>query len=491
MNTFDKNFLVVLTGLIFLHLLIFLPEKSYASPVPEITANNSSESITLSPNNSLSISVSLNTGSETGQMADWWLVIQTPFGWSYYDTSEGWKPGFHVTFQGGLIDLSPVPVFNYSGLPEGFYTFYFAVDLTPDGEVTSDQLYYDSITAQVSSDSAAGPDPEYSNITWTLPAGASELRLSLPADIDDIFLGSIGGFGLHSGGHIEGLDHVWIHIKKGTPVRSWADGYVEDVRLSGMVELGEYAITIDYGQNLIGIHMEVGEPLVEKYTNVTRGQIVGYGMTFGGNDSSAEFGLIDKGRSDGVKAYYGGVYVSPFDYLNDIDKRRLVDAYKEEVLDPYREDGTKPSGWEWEPYEPYLTNSIFIHKENRISGVWYLISERWEPGYPNDILTFIEVNNPYFTGSIVYAENDVSEGSYDIKGTYEVDYEKGQVKINNTRGPDYYGIFEIDESGERAKLKIEYQEGSFPSVFTGNALTYIQRGNLTRREDAQALGVLD
>ncbi len=347
-----------------------------------------------------------------------------------------------------------------------------------------------TVTATFDYTSTAAPDPEYYDITWTLPTGASELRLSLPVDVNDIYLGSIGGYGLHAGAHIEGLDHVWIHIIKDTPVRSWADGFVEDVRLSGMVELGEYAITINYGQNLVGIHMEI-EPLVEKYTNVTRGQIIGYGMTFGGDDSSAEFSLIDMGRSDGVIAWNGGVYVSPFDYLNDDDKRMLVDAYKENVLDPYKENGVKPSGWEWEPYEPYFTNSIFIHKENRLSGVWYLISENWEPGYPNDILTFIEVDNPYFVGNVVYAEDDISEGVYDIKGTCEIDYDKGQVKIQNTRGPDYFGIFEIDESGERAELKIEYQEESFPAAFTGNALTYIQRSNLSRREDAMQLGVLD
>lgn len=114
-----------------------------------------------------------------------------------------------------------------------------------------------TVTATFNYISTAGPDEEYDDITWTLPTGSSELRLSLPVDINDIYLGSIGGYGLHSGGHIEGLDHVWIHIIKGTPVRSWADGYVEDVRLSGMVELGEYAITINYGQNLVGIHMEI------------------------------------------------------------------------------------------------------------------------------------------------------------------------------------------------------------------------------------------
>ncbi len=53
----------------------------------------------------------------------------------------------------------------------------------------------------------------------------------------------------------------------------------------------------------------------------------------------------------------------------------------------------------------------------------------------------------------------------------------------------YYGIFEIDDSSKRAKLKIEYQKGSFPTSFSDKALEYIQRINLGRRVDAYQLGV--
>lgn len=53
--------------------------------------------------------------------------------------------------------------------------------------------------------------------------GASSLRLSLPAGIDDFLFGEhggIGGYGLHAGGHIEGLDHVWIELRPVTPVKT-------------------------------------------------------------------------------------------------------------------------------------------------------------------------------------------------------------------------------------------------------------------------------
>jgi murein DD-endopeptidase MepM/ murein hydrolase activator NlpD len=191
----------------------------------------------------------------------------------------------------------------------------------------------------------ARPDPEFDNFTWTLPTGASPLRLSLPAEIEDIFYSEktgVGGFGLHAGGHIEGLDHVWIELKPGTPVRSWADGVVEDVRLSGMVDQGEYHITINYGQNLIGIHMEIETPYVKKGDRVKRGQEVGLGMSFDPEQSSAELALADLGRTDGVKYYGGkGVFVSPYDYLEDSEKKKLVEAYQKYVIEPYQKEASR------------------------------------------------------------------------------------------------------------------------------------------------------
>jgi len=344
------------------------------------------------------------------------------------------------------------------------------------------------------------PDPETDNFTCTLPTGASPLRLSLPADIEDIFYSEktgVGGFGLHSGGHIEGLDHVWIELRPGTPVRSWADGVVEDVRLSGDVDAGEYHITINYGQNLIGIHMEIETPYVKKGDQVKRGQEVGTGMSYDPEQASAELSLIDLGRTDGVRAWNKGVYVSPYDYLEGSDKKRLVEAYKKYVIEPYQEKGSREGLFDkFRPYQPYLTNKLFLHEGNKgkLSGAWYCLSSKWEQGYPNDILTFIEADNPYYKGNVVLAADDRDEGrrpDWSIEGTFEVDYEKGQVKIINYDGTVYYGIFEIDEGEERAKLKIEYQKGSYPAGFSSNALIYIERSDNSRRGDASNLGVLD
>ena len=103
----------------------------------------------------------------------------------------------------------------------------------------------------------------------------------------------------------------------------------------------------------------------------------------------------------------------------------------------------------------------------------------WEYGYPNDQLTFIEADNHYYKGNVVLAREpgNIFSSDWFIDGTFEVDYTKGQIEIMDKYGTTYYGIFSIDESGDRAILKIEYQKGSYLEDFSSEALTYIQRGN--------------
>ncbi|MCX5761293.1 MAG: hypothetical protein NTW72_07290 [Gemmatimonadetes bacterium] len=97
------------------------------------------------------------------------------------------------------------------------------------------------------------------NDVWTqpVPSWGSPVRLGLPVALGDILLGgagSIGAFGGHQGGHVEGLNHVWIPTRLGIPVRSWAAGKVtkiEDMGSRGTPDgLHEFFITIDYGQGL-------------------------------------------------------------------------------------------------------------------------------------------------------------------------------------------------------------------------------------------------
>ena len=84
---------------------------------------------------------------------------------------------------------------------------------------------------------------------------------------------------------------------------------------------------------------------------------------------------------------------------------------------------------------------------------------------------------------------DGNYGNWFLHGTFEVNYEHGKLVITNEHGQTYYGIFEIDERAERAGLRIEYRSGSYPVAFSEQTLTYIERSDLSRGEDASSLGV--
>jgi hypothetical protein len=110
------------------------------------------------------------------------------------------------------------------------------------------------------------------------------------------------------------------------------------------------------------------------------------------------------------------------------------------------------------------------------------------------MLIFIEAENPWYTGNRVLSNDDSGEDSQprNIDGTFDVDYGRGRVLIHNTKyGGTLFGIFEIDETGERALLRIEFDERRYPDEFTDEALVYIERTNLSRRQDAVELGLLD
>ena len=79
----------------------------------------------------------------------------------------------------------------------------------------------------------------------------------------------------------------------------------------------------------------------------------------------------------------------------------------------------------------------------------------------------------------------------ELSGTFEVDYTKGQVKIDNRNSGVYYGIFEINENTKNPTLLIEYQKDTYPTSFSEKALKYISRPAIPRRQAAQQMGMLE
>ena len=78
-------------------------------------------------------------------------LTDAPFDWYHYDVGGGsWIPGFAVTHQGPLFNLTPpFEVLNMSGLPIGTYTFYFGVDMVMNGSLDMDQIYYDNVEVNI------------------------------------------------------------------------------------------------------------------------------------------------------------------------------------------------------------------------------------------------------------------------------------------------------------------------------------------------------
>jgi hypothetical protein len=250
---------------------------------------------------------------------------------------------------------------------------------------------------------------------------------------------------------------------------------------------GEYFITIEYEGGLIGKHMEVKTSLVSVGQHVNAGDPVCYGMT-SGSLQSAEFMLYDKNRNDGV---YGssawGSNVSPFDYLRADIKTALELRFTNEVINQYYLTG-KDAGNN-RRIEPYLTNPVLFHKNHKktISGEW-LLKSKWNIGGFPDILILLDVSNQYITEKRILAADDAQNGGSVFDGTWSADTTAHKFTFTSM-GMTYFGLYELNETGTRATLKIEYQTGSYPVSFTSNAALYIERANLARRPDAEQLGV--
>ena len=72
-------------------------------PTPNIRANGSDGPVGINTGRNLSVTVEIDTGGRTGGNADWWVAVNTPFGWYYFDVgTKNW------TYAGvSYTDLSP------------------------------------------------------------------------------------------------------------------------------------------------------------------------------------------------------------------------------------------------------------------------------------------------------------------------------------------------------------------------------------------------
>jgi hypothetical protein len=120
-------------------------------PVPDIKANGQSDTITVSSGTPVSIAVSLNPNSMSGQSADWWVAEATPTGgFCHFDLSSGaMVSGLSTTYQGPLFTLGSTALLSTSSLAAGQHVFYFGVDTKMNGLLDMDAIYFDWVRVNV------------------------------------------------------------------------------------------------------------------------------------------------------------------------------------------------------------------------------------------------------------------------------------------------------------------------------------------------------
>jgi spore coat protein H len=152
-----------------------------ASAVPDIKLNGMDDLTTLATTSTLTATIQMDAGDQTGETADWWIAAETPMGWFYYEYPDGWylagdsMDDLAPTYQGPLFTMTePLEVLRITGLEPGSYTFYFGMDTTVDGFMEG-ALSYDRITFEM-----VDVKPVLSYIfPATTYAGASDETLTL------------------------------------------------------------------------------------------------------------------------------------------------------------------------------------------------------------------------------------------------------------------------------------------------------------------------
>lgn len=103
------------------------------TPVLDIKVNDSNGPVDVRTNQTVSVTVALDSGDYTGASVDLWIAALTQFGTYWYDSSEQWiKSNTPVWYSQQLSDMPETTVLTRQ-LPVGVYTFFFILDDTPDG----------------------------------------------------------------------------------------------------------------------------------------------------------------------------------------------------------------------------------------------------------------------------------------------------------------------------------------------------------------------
>ena len=322
------------------------------------------------------------------------------------------------------------------------------------------------------------------------PVGdGEEIEFAFPIDLDKVHYegGGISPFGMHDGDHPEGLDHIWVYCTSAdTPAKAPADGDV--FQISGGP--GEWMVIIQHSERFQSEFYLLDSILVQEGDHVTKGQTIGYPISVETWVPTYffDYWLVDMSRNDGVWAMPDvqmGSRVSPYEYLESSVKEAIENAYRENMYNVYKNQRIKVGVFN--PYEPNLTNEIFLHKGNEGTpvGVWISLERKWEKDGVPDMVTILNVNNEFYSGyRFIFYDGWI--GGESKSGSCEINNETGEITFHadfpEPQVTTYYGIFEVTED-DRASLRLEYREGSRPSSFSDAVLNFVVRSQRMPRSE--------
>jgi len=115
-------------------------------PSPDIKVNGQDGPITVARYSPVSVSVSIDPHDLKGSTVDLWLVVEAPWGTSYYVYEKGWKrkatPFLQYTLDGAVSSNAFT-----TKLPKGNYLFHFVLDHNADGCL--DGTWIDTVSVKV------------------------------------------------------------------------------------------------------------------------------------------------------------------------------------------------------------------------------------------------------------------------------------------------------------------------------------------------------
>jgi hypothetical protein len=120
------------------------PASAWAG-VANIQAGGGDKAATATEEEPVSVKVAIQAGDHAGTPVEYWVAVNTPFGWYSYG-AQGWNPGIAPAAVGPLADVAPLETLNFP-LPPGWYTFYLAVDDQINGQ--PDLTWVDAVEVEV------------------------------------------------------------------------------------------------------------------------------------------------------------------------------------------------------------------------------------------------------------------------------------------------------------------------------------------------------